>query len=58
MHFSANESVRNRTYDRMVTDYPRYRLIDLFAGCGGMTRGFVDSGRVMSEIVVDGNAVY
>lgn len=23
----------------------KYRLIDLFAGCGAMTRGFVDSGR-------------
>src|SRR3954447_7659189 len=24
---------------------PKYALMDLFAGCGGMTRGFVNSGR-------------
>jgi DNA (cytosine-5)-methyltransferase 1 len=30
-----------------------YRLIDLFAGCGGMTRGFHDSGRFHSILAVD-----
>jgi DNA (cytosine-5)-methyltransferase 1 len=30
-----------------------YTLIDLFAGCGGMTRGFVDSGRFMQLLAVE-----
>src|SRR4051812_39761328 len=32
---------------------PRYSLIDLFAGCGGMTLGFVDSGRFASVLAVE-----
>ncbi len=30
-----------------------YTLIDLFAGCGGMTRGFVDSGRFEPTFAVE-----
>jgi DNA (cytosine-5)-methyltransferase 1 len=30
-----------------------YRLIDLFAGCGGMTRGFVDTGRYEPILAVE-----
>ena len=30
-----------------------YTLMDLFAGCGGMTRGFVDSGRFESIFAVE-----
>ncbi|MEO8092084.1 MAG: DNA cytosine methyltransferase [bacterium] len=32
-----------------------YTLIDLFAGCGGMTRGFEDTGRFRSVFAVDGD---
>jgi DNA (cytosine-5)-methyltransferase 1 len=37
----------------------RYTLIDLFAGCGGMSRGFEDSGRFRSifAVEVDADAV-
>ena len=31
--------------DRNMSSCRRYLLMDLFAGCGGMTRGFVDTGR-------------
>lgn len=31
----------------------RYRLIDLFAGCGAMSRGFLDSGRFQSVFAVE-----
>jgi DNA (cytosine-5)-methyltransferase 1 len=34
----------------------RYRLIDLFAGCGGMTRGFVDSRRYKPILAVEMDA--
>jgi DNA (cytosine-5)-methyltransferase 1 len=36
---------RTPAYDRRVANARRYLLMDLFAGCGGMTRGFVDSER-------------
>lgn len=32
---------------------PRYALIDLFAGCGAMTRGFVDTGRFEAIFAVE-----
>src|SRR3954470_5239484 len=32
---------------------PKYALMDLFAGCGGMTRGFVDSGRFEPTFAVE-----
>jgi DNA (cytosine-5)-methyltransferase 1 len=34
----------------------RLRLIDLFAGCGGMTRGFHDTGRFESTLAVEFDA--
>src|SRR5918994_1829412 len=34
----------------------RYRLMDLFAGCGGMTRGFTDSGRFEPVFAVEWDA--
>jgi DNA (cytosine-5)-methyltransferase 1 len=33
----------------------KYRLIDLFAGCGAMTRGFVDTGRFEPIFAVESN---
>jgi DNA (cytosine-5)-methyltransferase 1 len=33
-----------------------YTLIDLFAGCGGMSRGFQDSGRFRSTFAVESDA--
>lgn len=34
----------------------KYRLIDLFAGCGAMTRGFVDSGRFEPVLAVESDS--
>jgi DNA (cytosine-5)-methyltransferase 1 len=36
-----------------MDDRGRYKLIDLFAGCGGMTRGFLDSKRFKSVFAVE-----
>jgi DNA (cytosine-5)-methyltransferase 1 len=49
--------VRGRTYDRAVTRQPPpYLLMDLFAGCGGMTRGFIDTGRFRPVFAVEADA--
>ena len=53
-HFPLHNRVRpTRTYDRTVAEGRRYRLMDLFAGCGGMTRGFVDTGRYEPVFAVE-----
>lgn len=36
-----------------MSEPPRYELIDLFSGCGGMTRGFLDSKRFNSVFAVE-----
>jgi DNA (cytosine-5)-methyltransferase 1 len=36
-----------------VVEGDRFTLMDLFAGCGGMTRGFVDSGRFAPVFAVE-----
>jgi DNA (cytosine-5)-methyltransferase 1 len=46
-------SIRLPTYDFTVARSRRYLLMDLFAGCGGMTRGFVDSGRFRPVFAVE-----
>jgi DNA (cytosine-5)-methyltransferase 1 len=33
--------------------HPKFTLVDLFAGCGGMTRGFEDTGRFTSIFAVE-----
>jgi DNA (cytosine-5)-methyltransferase 1 len=38
-----------------VAGQRRYLLMDLFAGCGGLTRGFVDSGRFEPAFAVENN---
>jgi DNA (cytosine-5)-methyltransferase 1 len=54
--YAVRHAVRRRTYDRFVIDWPSYRLMDLFAGCGGMTRGFIDSGRFTPVLAVEMDA--
>jgi DNA (cytosine-5)-methyltransferase 1 len=48
----ADPSAFERTI-ASVTGAPQYTLMDLFAGCGGMTRGFHDSERFSSIYAVE-----
>lgn len=41
--------------DATMGSRKKYRLIDLFSGCGGMTRGFMDTGRFESVFANDFN---
>lgn len=34
----------------------RYSILDVFAGCGGMTRGFVDSGRFLPRFAIESDS--
>lgn len=38
-----------------MMEYGKYKLIDLFCGCGGMTRGFMDTGKFESVFANDWN---
>jgi DNA (cytosine-5)-methyltransferase 1 len=40
----------------MANPHGTYTLVDLFAGCGGMTRGFHDSGRFRSVFAVEADS--
>jgi DNA (cytosine-5)-methyltransferase 1 len=48
-----NMPSRTQTYDRAMPGVRRYLLMDLFAGCGGMTRGFVDTERFEPVFAVE-----
>lgn len=50
------QSVRCGPYDRRVVSAARYTLMDLFAGCGGMTCGFHDTDRFESTRAVEFDA--
>jgi DNA (cytosine-5)-methyltransferase 1 len=47
----SSEDANSRVAE--MADCAPYTLVDLFAGCGGMTRGFIDSGRFTSIFAVE-----